>query len=346
VVPVIAVLPGDGIGPEVTAAALEVLAAVGRRFGRSFETPHYALGGAALDATGEPLPTATLAGCRSAAAVLLGAVGGPRWDTARERPEAGLLALRRELGVYANLRPVKLQPSLADASPLKAELLAGVDLVIVRELLGGLYYGEPRGREGDRARDTCVYSEVEIRRVVTLAFRLAASRRGRLTSVDKANVLATSKLWREVTTAVAADFPAVQLEHALVDSFAMRLVLAPREFDVVVTENLFGDILSDEAGALAGSLGLLPSASLGDSGPGLYEPVHGSAPDLAGQGVANPTGAILSLAMALRHSLGQPEAASVVEEAVERVLASGVRTQDLGGYAGTMEFTRAVVGEV
>lgn len=345
-VPVIAVLPGDGIGPEVTAAALEVLAAVGRRFGTVFETPRYPIGGAALDATGEPLPAATLAGCRSASTVLLGAVGGPRWDAARERPEAGLLALRRELGVYANLRPLKLLPSLADASPLKPELLSGVDLVLVRELLGGLYYGEPRGREGDRAVDSCVYDAAQIRRVVTLAFRLAASRRGRVTSVDKANVLATSKLWREVTTAVATEFPAVQLEHALVDSFAMRLVLAPREFDVVVTENLFGDILSDEAGALAGSLGLLPSASLGDSGPGLFEPVHGSAPDLAGQGVANPTGAILSLAMALRNSLEMPEAASAVETAVERVLSAGVRTRDLGGDAGTVEFTRAVVEAV
>jgi 3-isopropylmalate dehydrogenase len=344
---VIAVLPGDGIGPEVTDAALTVLAAVERRFGRRFETRTWPIGGAAIDLYGEPLPAATLAGCRSAAAVLLGAVGGPRWDDAPKRPEAGLLVLRRELGVYANLRPLKLLPGLAEHSPLKPERLAGVDLLIVRELLGGLYYGEPRGRSGEkgnlRANDSCVYHEAEIRRVVTLAFRLAAARRGRVTSVDKANVLETSRLWRQVATEVAQDFPAVRLDHALVDSFAMRLVLAPAEIDVVVTENLFGDILSDEAGALAGTLGVLPSASLGDRGPGLYEPVHGSAPDLAGRGLANPVGAILSLALALRHSLECATEATAVEAAVETVLASGVRTGDLGGAASTEAFTAEVV---
>ena len=353
----IIVLPGDGVGPEVTTEAVRVLHAVGERFGHGFEFEEGLIGGCAIDATGSSLPDATLARCKSSDAVLLGAVGGPRWDGTRQqdRPERGLLALRAGLGVYANLRPVVARAKLADASPLRAELLRGVDVMVVRELTGGIYFGEkrrealPDGRE--RAIDVCSYNEAEIERVVRVAAELARGRRGRVVSVDKANVLETSRLWREVTTRVMRDeFPDIALEHMLVDACAMHLIRRPADFDVIVTENMFGDILTDEASMLAGSMGLLPSASLGgvsegrtgDEGEaageagarsatrmGLYEPIHGSAPDIAGRGIANPIGAILSAAMLLRHSLGLEREAGAVEGAVHAALEAGVVTSEL-----------------
>jgi len=333
----IVVLPGDGIGPEVVAEGVRVLRAVGERYGHRFVLEELPIGGAAMDAAGSPLPESTLDACRSAEAVLLGAVGGPAWDdpNTSTRPEDGLLALRRELGLYANLRPVKVVEELMEGSPLRPERLQGVDLLIVRELTGGLYFGQPRGREvvnGQRiAIDTLKYSEEEIRRVVHLAFEFAERRRKLVTSVDKANVLESSRLWRQVAQEVSASFPGVRLEHQLVDAAAMRLVSSPRAFDVIVTENLFGDILSDEASVLVGSLGMLPSASIRADALGVYEPVHGSAPDIAGKGIANPMGAILSISMLLRHSLGLEQEAAEVELAVEAALADGARTADLGG---------------
>jgi len=326
----IAVLGGDGIGPEVVAQGVRVLEAVAARGGHAFQLQEGLIGGVAMDRTGSPLPPETLALCRSAEAVLLGAVGGPKWDShASVRPEQGLLALRKELGLYANLRPVGLHPRLIDASPLKPELLHDVDLVVVRELTGGLYFGEKR-READCASDACVYTAEEVRRVVRVAARLARQRRRRLTSVDKANVLETSRLWREVATQVVRDeFSDLQLEHVLVDSCAMLLVQRPARFDVIVTENMFGDILTDEASVLAGSIGLLPSASLGDGKRGLYEPIHGSAPDIAGRGVANPYGTILSVAMMLRHSFGLEPEARAVERAVRSAIDAGALPSDV-----------------
>jgi 3-isopropylmalate dehydrogenase len=345
----ITLLPGDGIGPEVVAAARQVLEAAAARHGLSLSFDEQLIGGAAIDATGSPLPEATLDSCRGADAVLLGAVGGPAWEdpSAPVRPEQGLLGLRKALGLYANLRPIALDAALADASPLKAERLAGVDFIVVRELTGGLYFGEPRGRDRrggvERAFDTLEYSVPEIERVVRLAFELAGARRGVVTSVDKANVLESSRLWREVATRVAADYPAVRLEHQLVDSCAMRLIADAAGFDVIVTENMFGDILTDEAAVLAGSLGLLPSASLGEGRRGLYEPIHGSAPDIAGRGVANPVGTVRSAAMLLRHSLEAPAAADAVEAAVAAALAAGCRTRDLGGDLSTEAMTAAIL---
>jgi 3-isopropylmalate dehydrogenase len=341
----IAVLPGDGIGPEVIAAACAVLTRVARDGGHELQLREAPIGGAAIEACGEPLPRATLESCRAADAVLLGAVGGPRWDGAPRRPEQGLLDLRRALGLFANLRPVRVHPALADASPLRAHVLRSVDLLFVRELTGGIYFGA-RTRTDERAEDVCVYTAGEVRRVVRVAAAAARSRRGRLASVDKANVLATSRLWREVASEVVArEFPEVALEHLLVDAMAMHLVTRPASFDVIVTENLFGDILSDEAAALAGSIGLLPSASLRDDRFGLYEPIHGSAPDLAGRGVANPYGAILSAALLLRHSLGlEPEAARI-EAAVARAIAGGARTRDLAGGSAGLD-TRAACDSV
>ncbi|UTA55246.1 3-isopropylmalate dehydrogenase [Lysobacter soli] len=327
----IVVLPGDGIGPEVTAAAVLVLRAVGQRYGHEFHFTHELIGGAAIDATGEPLPARTLDAAKRADAVLLGAVGGPKWSDpgAKVRPEQGLLAIRKALGLYANLRPVKPHPAALGASPIKPHLLTGVDLIVVRELTGGVYFGQKQ-RTATSASDLCEYSVEEIERVVRRACTLARSRRGHVTSVDKANVLETSRLWREVTTRVVRDeFPDVTLEHQLVDSMAMHLLSRPREYDVIVTENMFGDILTDEASMLAGSLGLLPSASLGEGRVGLYEPIHGSAPDIAGRGVANPYATILSAAMLLRHSLGLESEARCVEKAVDGALAAGVFTADL-----------------
>ena len=341
----VVVLGGDGIGPEVTNAALDVLRALDARLrlGLSFEMQ--AFGGAAIDAHGDPLPAHVLAACRKADAILLGAVGGPRWATVPTaiRPEAGLLRLRSELGLYANIRPLQVHPALVDASPLKRERIEGVDLVVVRELTGGIYFGE-RTRSDIRATDECAYTVAEVERVTRAAAKLARSRRGKLASVDKANVLETSRLWRDVVTRVVREeFPDLRLEHLLVDAMAMYLVSRPRDFDVIVTENLFGDVLTDECAAVSGSLGLMPSASVGDGGPGVYEPIHGSAPDIAGQGIANPYGTMLSAAMMLRQSLHAPEAATALEAAVHRAIADGVRTRDLGGNATTAEATAAVV---
>ena len=340
----IVTLPGDGVGPEVTAAAVAVLKTVAARYAHVFAFDEQSIGGAAIDSCGEPLPAATLAACHDADAVLLGAVGGPQWSdpNAKVRPEQGLLALRAALGVYANLRPLQVHPALADLSPLKNERLKHVDVLFVRELTGGMYFGA-RTRSADAATDECRYSVAEIERVVRRAFELARARRQHLTSVDKANVLETSRLWRSTVQRIAADYPDVAVEHQLVDSMAMLLLTRPNRYDVVVTENLFGDILTDEAAALAGSLGLLPSASLGDGRRGLYEPIHGSAPDIAGQGVANPVGAILSAALLLRHSLGLEAEAVAVESAVEQVLRHGPHSRDIGGDAGTDEVRDAVI---
>jgi 3-isopropylmalate dehydrogenase len=353
----VAYLPGDGIGPEVLAAAREVVNAAGERFGFRVTWLEGAIGGAAMDATGSPLPDETLASCAAADAVLLGAVGGPRWSDpgASVRPEQGLLRIRAGLELFANLRPVRASASLADASPLRPEVREGTDLLIVRELTGGLYFGRPQGRtdvDGVRAAvDTCAYSEGEIERVVRLAFELAEGRRRHVTSVDKANVMATSRLWRATADAIGAEHPDVRLDHALVDSFAADLVRRPARYDVIVTENLFGDILSDEAAVIAGSLGLLASASLGDRRTehgrfGLFEPVHGSAPDIAGLGIANPIGAVASAALMLRWSLGEPEAAAAIEATIESVLADGPRTPDLGGDATTDAVTAAITSNL
>lgn len=346
----IVVLPGDGIGPEVTSCAVDVLQMVAGKHGHTFTMETQLIGGASIDACGSALSEATLAACQKSNAVLLGAVGGPKWDDpqAKVRPEQGLLALRKGLGVFANLRPVNVYPELLDASPLKPERLKGVDLLVMRELTGGLYFATPRFREKtaagyERAVDTLEYADFEIERVVDLAFRLAQGRRKKVTSVDKANVLDSSRLWRQVATQVGARYPDVQLEHMLVDTAAMRLIAAPSSFDVMVTENMFGDILTDEASVLAGSMGMLPSASLGKGGPGLYEPIHGSAPDIAGKGIANPIGTILSAALLLRYSLHLEAEAQCIEKAVAQVVAAGHRSQDLGGVRTTTELSRAIL---
>ncbi len=346
----LAVLPGDGIGPEVTGAALRVLGHCLVGSGVELSCSEHLIGGAALERSGEPLPTATLEAARGADAVLLGAVGGPVWESAPVRPEAGLLGLRSGLGVFANLRPVRVWPGLAARSPLRAELLEGVDVLFIRELTGGVYFGRPQGISGKppqrRAVDTSDYGELEIERVAELAFRSARQRRHRVTSVDKANVLATSRLWRQVVSETAREYPDVGLEHCLVDSFALRLLLQPRDFDVVLTENLFGDILTDEAAALTGSLGVLPSASGGGAGPWLYEPVHGSAPDLAGRGLANPLGAIASVGLLLEHTLGRRELAETLQRALGEVVREGPVTPDLGGTASTDQVTEAVISRL
>jgi 3-isopropylmalate dehydrogenase len=332
-------LPGDGIGPEILPPTLEVLGAVGIEL----EYEEHLFGGASIDAFGVALTDETLEACRNADAVLLAAVGGPKWDTTdpnAPRPEQGLLGLRKGLGLFANLRPVKPLPALYDASPLKRELIEGTDLVVVRELTGGIYFGE-KTRTADSASDTCAYTRSEIERIARVAFGAA---RARVTSVDKANVLETSRLWREVVRTVhGAEFPNVELEHLLVDNAAMQLISAPAHFDVILTENMFGDILSDEAAMLTGSIGLLPSASLGAAGPGLFEPVHGSAPDIAGTGAANPIAMFLSAALMLRHGLRVEAEAAAVESAVDRALADGLRTPDLGGTATTTQATQAVL---
>ncbi|MGH7723079.1 MAG: 3-isopropylmalate dehydrogenase [Candidatus Dormibacteria bacterium] len=341
-------LPGDGVGIEVTAQAMGVLRAVTGTAGIDLAVEEHLIGGRAIDEVGDPLPEDTLGACRAADAVLLGAVGGPRWDhlSGELRCESGLLRLRAGLGVFANLRPVRVHPRLVDRTPLRAEVVRGVDLLVVRELTGGAYFGQPKRRDELSAVDTIAYTHDEVARVARVAFALAAERRSRLISVDKANVLATGELWRETVSEVAAEYPEVSLEHALVDSFAMRLVQRPRDVDVVVTENLFGDILSDEAAVLTGSLGMLPSASLGLAGPGLYEPVHGSAPEIAGMDRANPYGAILSVALLLRHSAGRPDLAASVEAAVADCIAAGVLSADLGGAAGTREVGEAVLASL
>jgi len=339
----IAVLPGDGIGPEVTAEAVRALEAIAVRFGHGFEFETALLGGAAIDATGEPMPAATLSLCQRADAVLLGAVGGPKWSApdAAVRPEQGLLALRKALGLFANLRPVVPHPAVLDASPIKAELLHGVDIMVVRELTGGIYFGDKQ-RTATEATDVCRYTVAEVERVVRLAAELARGRRRQLTSVDKANVLETSRLWRAVVERIMpAEFPEVRFEHMLVDSAAMHLIRRPRDFDVIVTENMFGDILTDEASMLAGSLGLLPSASLGAGRGGLFEPIHGSAPDIAGKGIANPYGTILSAALLLRHALGLAAEALALEAAVSQAVVSGKLPADLSPPGSTPLPTRA-----
>jgi len=348
----ILLLPGDGIGPEVVASAERVLRAVAGRFSHQFTLTTGIIGGAALKQGLAPLPDATLDAAREADGILLGAVGDPAFDTAppSERPEAALLKIRRELGLYANLRPARVWPGLESAGPLKPEILRGTDLLLFRELTGGLYYGEPRGvaSDGDSAHNTMRYSRAEIDRIARRAFEAARLRRKRVTSVDKANVLEVSRLWRQVVTGVARDYPDVTLEHMLVDTCAMKLTYAPSSFDVVLTENMFGDILSDEAGAVVGSLGLLPSASLGD-GAGLFEPVHGSAPDIAGKGIANPIGTIASAAMLLRYALKLEKEADAVEKAIEAALTAGLRTADLAAGAAsvsTTEMTERIVATV
>lgn len=340
----IVVLPGDGIGPEVASAGVAVLRQVAERFGHDFTFAEHAIGGDAIDRYGDPLPPATRDALLSCDAILLGAVGGPKWSEpqAKVRPEQGLLAMRKLLGVFANVRPLKVHPRAASLSPLKADRLAGVDLVFIRELTGGIYFGA-KTRSEDDATDECRYSVGEVERVVRYAFELARTRRGKVTSVDKANVLETSRLWRAVATRVAVEYPDVTLEHQLVDSMAMHLLTRPSDYDVIVTENMFGDILTDEASVLAGSLGLSPSASVGGPGAGVFEPIHGSAPDIAGQALANPLGTILSAAMLLRHSLQLPNEAAVVEVAVDHVLQHANLTRDLGGTATTHGVTRAVL---
>jgi 3-isopropylmalate dehydrogenase len=337
----IVLLPGDGIGPEIMAAALRVLARLGE-----FETEEHLIGGAAIDATGEPLPQATIDACKEADAVLLAAVGGPKWDTTdpdAPRPEQGLLGIRKELGLFANLRPVRPLPALYDSSPLRRDRIEGTDLIVIRELTGGIYFGA-RGRDVDVAYDTCIYSVAEIERIARIAF---ATARAKVTSVDKANVLESSRLWREVVMRVhSEEFPTVQLEHMLVDNAAMQLVNAPRHFDTILTENMFGDILSDEAAMLTGSIGMLPSASLGHDGAGLFEPVHGSAPDIAGTGKANPLAMLGSVAMMLRHGFSLESEAAALESAIDRALEDGLRTPDLGGEATTEEAVQAVLSNL
>src|SRR5512134_775200 len=345
----ITLLPGDGIGPEVVSEAVRVLDVIAQRCNHTFNYKERLMGGCSIDRYGESLTDETLADCQSADAVLFGAVGGPKWDdpNAKDRPERGLLRLRKGLGVFANLRPVKVHPALVEASPLKPDRLAGVDILVIRELTGGLYFGQPKGRDRkdghERAVDTLEYHDFEVSRVVELAFRLAKGRKKKVTSVDKANVLESSRLWRQITAEIGKRNPDVALDHMLVDTAAMRLVTSPATMDVVVTENMFGDILTDEASVLAGSMGMLPSASLGEKGPGLYEPIHGSAPDIAGKGIANPIGTVLSAAMLLRHSLGKDAEAARIEDAVGRAIADGCRGRDLGGALSTRQMADEIL---
>jgi len=351
----ITILPGDGIGPEVMAAGRSVLETVARQFGHTFKMQEYLIGGCAIDARGTALPEETLKACYRSDAVLLGAVGGPKWDdpTAPVRPEQGLLGLRKELGLFANLRPVKPHPDLLDASPLRSELLVDVDLLVVRELTGGIYFGQPRERRSvngeEQAVDTMIYSEGEVRRVAHLAFKIARGRKKKVTSIDKANVLESSRLWRQTVSSMAGEYPDITLEHLLVDAAAMHLLTRPASFDVMLTSNMFGDILTDEASVLSGSMGNLSSASLGETTnslnqpKGLFEPIHGSAPDIAGKGIANPIGTILSAAMLLRHSLGLEVEARSVEDAVQAALSNGYRTPDLGGSLSTSQMTEEII---
>jgi len=345
----IVLLPGDGIGPEVVAEAVRVLEAIAQKYGHQFTFSRYLIGGCSIDEYGTALTDETLAACKAADAVLLGAVGGPKWDDpqAKVRPEQGLLGLRKGMGVFANLRPVKVHPSLVDSSPLKPEKLNGVDIMVVRELTGGLYFGQPKGREiingHEHAVDTLEYFDYEVRRVVELAFKLAVLRRKKVTSVDKANVLESSRLWRKIVGEVRAGYPDVSLDNMLVDTASMRLITNPASFDVLVTENMFGDILTDEASVLAGSMGMLPSASLGSDGLGVYEPIHGSAPDIAGRGIANPLGTILSSAMLLRYSLKLEREAAAIEMAVDQAVSSDCRTVDLGGSLSSDEMADKVI---
>jgi 3-isopropylmalate dehydrogenase len=345
----IVLLPGDGIGPEVVGEAVRVLDTITGKYGHSFSYAERLMGGCSIDKFGSSLTEETLADCQASDAVLLGAVGGPKWDDpkAKDRPERGLLALRKGLGVFANLRPVKVHPALIDSSPLRPEKLVGVDILVIRELTGGLYFGWPKGRDvkdgRERAVDTLEYYDYEIRRVMELAFKLSKGRKKKVTSVDKANVLESSRLWRQIAVQVGAENPDVTLEHTLVDTASMRLITGPAWMDVIVTENMFGDILTDEASVLAGSMGMLPSASLGAGRVGLYEPIHGSAPDIAGKGIANPIGTILSSAMLLRHSLGLDTEAAAIEKAVDETITAGARTADIGGKLTTKQMADEII---
>ena len=348
----ITVLPGDGIGPEVVASAVKILQVIGKRYNHTFHLGYAAIGGAAIDQFNNPLPDETIAMCEDSDAVLLGAVGGPKWDNnpPELRPEKGLLKIRKHFDLFANLRPVKAFPSLLASSPLKREVAENVDLMIVRELTGGIYFGEPRTKTNEGAVDTCIYSRTEIERIVDNAFELARLRSGKLCSVDKANVLDTSRLWREIVEEKKVQYPDVEVEHNLVDSVAMKLITNPGHYDVVVTENMFGDILSDEASVITGSLGVLPSASIRGDQFGLYEPVHGSAPDIAGQGKANPAATILSVAMMLQYSFGMKEEAAEIERAVNAVFEDGYFTADLAREGDrvltTEEWTNKVINEI
>ncbi len=351
----IVLLPGDGIGPEIVSQTARVLAKIAARFAHQFEMPEHLIGGIAIDQTGDPLPAETIAACKNSAAVLLGAVGGPKWDdpSAKTRPEAGLLRIRKEMQLFANLRPIQTFAELVDASPLKREIVEGTDILFFRELTGGIYFG-PSGRrtvEGvEEAYATELYSVPEVERIVRLAANAARGRRQHVTSVDKANVLEPSRLWRQVAARIMREeFPDIRYDVVLVDAMAMHLISRPRDFDVVVTNNIFGDILTDEASMLPGSLGMLPSASIGSSGPGLYEPIHGSAPDIAGKGIANPLATILAAAMLLRHSLSMETEAAAIEAAVKKVLASGARTKDIahgGPSIGTVAMTDLVIEQL
>lgn len=345
-------MPGDGIGPEVAASGREVLEHIAAKYAHKFEFSSQLIGGAAIDERGNPFPDDTAASCRESDAILLGAVGGPKWSdpNASIRPEQGLLALRAELQVFANLRPVKIFDELTEASPIKANRLPGVDMMVVRELTGGIYFGE-KTRDSSSASDLCIYHQYEVERIVRVAARLAEDRQGTLCSVDKANVLETSRFWRDITTKItAAEFPDVFVEHMLVDAAAMHLINRPADFDVIVTENMFGDILTDEASMLAGSLGMLPSASLGETSRGLYEPIHGSAPDIAGKGIANPCGTIASVAMLLRHSLNLDTEADAVDAAIQSVMTAGARTADIATederVLSTTEMTAAIIQQL
>jgi 3-isopropylmalate dehydrogenase len=347
----IALTPGDGIGPEVVAEALRVLDVVAAKSGHTFAYTQHLIGGCSIDAHGTALTDEVLTDCQASDAVLLGAVGGPKWDDpqAKVRPEQGILALRKGLKVFANLRPAKIHPALMDASPIKPERLQGTDILVIRELTGGLYFGEKKREQVNghtRVIDTLEYFDYEIERVVRLAFRLADGRRKKVTSVDKANILESSRMWRQIAARIAAENPQVAFENMLVDTASMRLVTSPASFDVLVTENMFGDILTDEASVLAGSMGMLPSASLGESGPGLYEPIHGSAPDIAGKGLANPLGTILSTALMLRYSLKLEAEAAHLEQAVEATITAGCRTADLGGKLNTQQMTDEVIARL
>lgn len=348
----ITLLPGDGIGPEVVGEAVRVLETIASKYKHSFDFQERLMGGCSIDKYGSSLTDETLADCVASDSVLLGAVGGPKWDDpkAKDRPERGLLALRKGLGVFANLRPVKVHPALIDGSPLKPEKLQGVDILVIRELTGGLYFGFPKGRDvkdgRERAVDTLEYYDYEIKRIMKLAFDLAKGRKKKVTSVDKANVLESSRLWRQIATQMGKENPDIELEHVLVDTAAMKLITGPAWMDVVVTENMFGDILTDEASVLAGSMGMLPSASLGESTVGLYEPIHGSAPDIAGKGIANPVGTILSSAMMLRHSFKLEAEAAVIEKAVEETITAGARTADLGGKLTTRQMADEIIKRI
>lgn len=348
----ITLIPGDGIGPEVVAEAVRVLDKIASNYGHSFKFTERLMGGCSIDKFGSSLTEETLADCKSADAVILGAVGGPKWDdpSGKDRPERGLLALRKGLSVFANLRPVKVHHALIDSSPLKPEKLKGVDIMVVRELTGGLYFGWPKGRDvkdgRERAVDTLEYYDYEIRRVMELAFKLAKLRKKKVTSVDKANVLESSRLWRQIATQVGRENPDVELEHVLVDTASMKLITAPTSFDVIVTENMFGDILTDEASVLAGSMGMSPSASLGETTKGLYEPIHGSAPDISGNGIANPIGTILSSAMMLRYSLKLEAEAACIEKAVDEAITAGCRTVDIGGKLSTRQMAYEIINRL